>query len=145
MIDYGRKLSDEKGRGGEEKHWLHQKSDSFCELSGDHSYDDTGVSGDQCVTVSCHSPGNIVVTSIDGDTASPHTGHTVTRQPVRKNTLSSGEVTVITVTSDYQPDTVHHHPGDINNDRRLKHITVTSIFRKSSQRCVQSLIQKCNC
>ena len=128
MIDYGRKLSDEKGRGGEEKHWLHQKSDSFCELSGDHSYDDS----DQCVTVSCHSPGNIVVTSIDGDT-SPHTGHRAgTREPVRKNTLSSGEVTVITVTSDYQPHTVTHHPGDINTDRRLKHITVTSIFRKSS-------------
>ena len=54
------------------------------------------------------------------------------KDPFRKNTLSSGEVTVI-VNHDFEIGKHLLESGDtLESDRRQKHVTVTNIFRSCS-------------
>ena len=115
MLD-GRRNSEEKGRGGSslEPEEIHHLVNN-CEES-------QNTPGASAVTITHNSSYRIVVNNCEEITAESDCNEKT--EPVRKNTLSSGEVTVIV-----------HHDFHLDQDldffgiKRPNHKTVTNIFR----------------
>ena len=112
----GRRNSEEKGRGGSllEPEEIHHLVNN-CEES-------QNTPGASAVTITHNSSYRIVVNNCEEITAESDCNEKT--EPVRKNTLSSGEVTVIV-----------HHDFHLDQDldffgiKRPNHKTVTNIFR----------------